>query len=154
MSETIQKEAKKKTIAKGFLKVLESQAVPLDGLVAPLSKDSVFILVEALAPQICDHMDIALDILKGLNLNSDLNNNIFDQFLEGGYLVLKSGVTDENIECGGKIVDYFRQKRLRPAAKAYLFLDGKCLENSGDSLVSSYDVLDELKIPKHFEIAG
>lgn len=134
--------------------MLQSQAVPLENLVAPLSMDSVFVLIEVLNAQICDQMDVSLEIIKGINLNSDSSSQVFDQFLADGFLTCKSAISEDSLVGAGHLIDYFRQKKLRPAVKAYLFLDGKCLEHSGDSLASSYDVMDELKIPRNLEIAG
>lgn len=134
--------------------MLESQAVPLDELVAPLSKGSVFLLVEVLDAQTCDQMDVALAIIKGMNLKSDSTGDIFDGLLKYGYLTAKSELSEEMKVQASQIVDYFRQKKIRTSAKAYLFLDGQCVENSGDNLASSYDVLEELRIPKYLESAG
>lgn len=134
--------------------MLESQAVSLDELVAPLSKGRVFLLVEVLDAQTCDQMDVALAIIKGMNLKSDSMSDVFDGLLSNGYLTAKSNISEEMIVQGSHIIDYFRQKKLRTSAKAYLFIDGQCIENSGDSLASSYDVLDELRIPKYLEFAG
>lgn len=134
--------------------MLQSQAVPLDELIAPLSANQVYILIEALDDQICDQMDIALSIIKGMNLAADLDSDVFDSFLENGYLISQCELSEEMVGRAGQVIDYFRQKSLRSAVKAYLFLDGKCLEHSNDRLASSYDVLEELKIPKSVEIAG
>lgn len=134
--------------------MLQSQAVTVEDLVAPLSRDSVFVLIEVLNAQICDQMDVSLEIIKGINLNSDSNGKIFDQFIEGGFLTCKSVISEENLARAGHLIDWFRQKKLRPAVRAYLFLDGRCMEHSGDSLASSYDVMNELKIPRNLEIAG
>ncbi|MGI6092141.1 MAG: hypothetical protein ACOYD5_03960 [Negativicutes bacterium] len=134
--------------------MLESQAVSLEELVAPLSKGSVFLLVEVLDAETCDQMDVALTIIKGIDIKSDSTSDVFDGLLSHGYLTAKSNLSEEMIIKGSQIIDFFRQKKLRTSAKAYLFIDGKCVENSGDSLASSYDMLEELQIPKYLEFAG
>lgn len=138
---------------KGIEKVLQGQAVSFEELAAPWSKGSVLILVKMLDLQLCDQMDNALAIIKGLELKSDGNNNLFDQFLQQGYLIIRDDVSQESTSKASQVLDYFRQKRLQPAAKAYLFIDEKLVEHSADSVISSWDLLKDLDISGFGSIA-
>ena len=121
--------------------MLQGQAVSFEELAAPWSKGKVLILVEMLDVHFCDQMDNALAIIKGLELRSDGQNNLFDQFLQQGYLVMREEISQENKSRAIQIVDYFRQKSLQAAAKAYLFIDEELIEYSADNMASSLDIL-------------
>lgn len=124
--------------------MLQGQAVSFEELAAPWSKGNVLILVEMLDFQLCDQMDNALKIMKGLELKSDGQNRLFDQFLQQGYLIIRDELSQENKSHATQILDYFRQKELQAAAKAYLFIDQELVQHSKDSVVSSWDLLKDL----------
>lgn len=133
--------------------MLQGQAVSFEDLVAPWSKGSVLTLVEMLDLQLCDQMDNALAIIKGLELRSDAQNRLFDQFLKQGYLIIRDELSQESKIQALQILDFFRQKNLQAAAKAYLFIDEAFVEHSGDSLASSWDVLEDVDLVKFDSVA-
>lgn len=122
--------------------MLNYQAEPLEQILAPLSKNQIMVVLEALDPDLCDEMGCSLKIMNGLGMN--MEEETIDQFTTNKYLIARADINPEIINTAEEIVDYFRQTGLRNAVRALFFLDEMLIETSGDHHPSMLDLLQTL----------
>jgi hypothetical protein len=119
--------------------------ISFDDLLSPLSRDKVFILLEVLDPVICEQFEHSVSIAKYLDIRLDTIPNEYEAFLKSGFGVIEKSLTNGNRDWAANTLDFFRQKNLRDAVKAYLFIDQSFIGHSRDGSTAILDVLREIE---------
>lgn len=96
------------------------QAVSLDKMILPLSKDKILILIESQNPKLCDQMETSFALLNGIGYELA---DLFDEFLTNRYLTVEAAISPENERAATELVNYLNTDKLSQAVKAYLFVN-------------------------------
>jgi hypothetical protein len=96
------------------------QAVSLDKMISPLSKNKILILVESQNPGLCDQMETTFALLNGIGYELA---DLFDEFLANRYLTVEAAISPENERAATELVNYLNTAQLSQAVKAYLFVN-------------------------------
>lgn len=115
-----------------------------EGLLAPLSKGKILLLLEVLDPLAGDHFDCSMQIAQHLNISLDKIPNCYEDFMKSGYLLVENVVNDDNKKWGIASLDFFRQNKIKRAVKAYLYINSAFIGHSCDGHSATLDILHDL----------
>jgi len=123
--------------------LLTYSAKSFDELATPLSRNKILLLIEIADPNRAEQIDLYSLILGGLGIDGT-PGNVAEDFLDLGYLVAETEISERNRNICLGVVDSFRQSRIQDIAKAYLFIDEQLVEHSRDGLPSMFDLVAQL----------
>ena len=127
--------------------MLRIKPVSFDDLVSPLSRGKIFILLEVLDPLRCETLDCALAISSYLNIKIDKLPNDYEAFVSYGFMTIERNISEPNRIWSEAALDFFRQRKVREAVKACLFIDEELIGHSQDGHTSVFDILSDIQPP-------
>lgn len=127
--------------------MLRIKPVSLYDLVSPLSQEKILILLEVVDPLRCENIDCALAIAGYLNMKIDKLPNEYETFVNAGFMTIERNLSEINRIWSEAALDFFRQKKVRDAVKAYLFINEDFIGHSQDGHTSVLDILSDIQAP-------
>lgn len=127
--------------------MLRIKPVSFDDLVSPLSRKKILILLEVLDPLRCENLDCALAISAYLNIQIDKLPNDYEAFVSSGFMTIEHNISETSRTWSEAALDFFRQRKVRDAVKAYLFINEEFIGHSQDGHTSVFDILSDIQPP-------
>lgn len=116
--------------------------------VLPLSQEKTLLLLELLDPLVGESLDFTFAVSSFLGIKTDHLPNDYEVFIRSGYLIAEQELSETTILWAETALDFFRQKKLRNAVKAYVFINNEFIGHSHDGHTSTGDLLEELGRPQ------